>query len=198
MVCVGTGPSDMAVGGHEEADTKMSVHLRHALNTGSRTILVTTRDTDIVVILTGLFHALTTDFEGIDIWIGFGSRKDFRYYHVNTLYQEWGERRCRALPFFHAFSGSDTTSQFLGRAKSRTWQTWCAFPDVTAAFMITSEQPFIHLNTSSAMFSLIERFVCLLYDTSSAHSNVNDLRRDMFTTRGKPMESLPPSQVSIA
>ena len=44
---------------HEEADTRMVVHLRHALlMEGAITVLVRTADTDVVVILVGKFHDL--------------------------------------------------------------------------------------------------------------------------------------------
>ena len=40
---------------HEEADTRMLVHLQDALRDGATTCLVRTVDTDVVVILIGKF-----------------------------------------------------------------------------------------------------------------------------------------------
>ena len=45
---------------HEEADTRIMVHIRHALEQGAETVLVRTVDTDVVVILVGLFFDLVT------------------------------------------------------------------------------------------------------------------------------------------
>ena len=39
---------------HEEADTRIVVHLQHALKHGAKTDLVRTVDTDVIVILAGL------------------------------------------------------------------------------------------------------------------------------------------------
>ena len=46
---------------HEEADTRMLVHLQDALTTGSTTCLVRIVDTDVVIIIIGKFHALTAN-----------------------------------------------------------------------------------------------------------------------------------------
>ena len=43
---------------HEEADTRIVVHVLHALTHGAKNILVRTVDTDVVVILAGTFHDL--------------------------------------------------------------------------------------------------------------------------------------------
>ena len=43
---------------HEEADTRIVVHARHALETGAESILVRTVNTDIVVILVGKLYDL--------------------------------------------------------------------------------------------------------------------------------------------
>ena len=40
---------------HEEADTRIVVHIAHALEQGEKTIYVRTVDTDVVVILAGAF-----------------------------------------------------------------------------------------------------------------------------------------------
>ena len=49
---------DMPLNDHEEADTKIVLHLMNALKGGSSTCLVRTVDTDVVVILTGKLSKL--------------------------------------------------------------------------------------------------------------------------------------------
>ena len=44
---------------HEEADTRIVIHVLHALKQGAKTVQVRTVDTDIVVILAGKFHYIT-------------------------------------------------------------------------------------------------------------------------------------------
>ena len=45
---------------HEEADTRLFIHLLDALQNGCTNCLVRTVDTDVIVILIGKFHELIT------------------------------------------------------------------------------------------------------------------------------------------
>ena len=102
---------------HEEADARIMVHIQHALEHGAETVLVRTVDTDVVVIIVGLFFDLVTIQPSCDFWIAFGMGKNYRLYHINSICESLGEPRSRALPVFHAFPGCDTTSAFNGKGK---------------------------------------------------------------------------------
>ena len=60
---------------HEEADTRIMVHIRHALEHGAETVLVRTVDTDVVAILVGLFFDLVTIQPSSDFLIAFSMGK---------------------------------------------------------------------------------------------------------------------------
>ena len=87
-----------------------------------RTIKVRTADSDVIAILVGAFFDLTSTHPSADIWVALGTGKHFRFYSINTIYASIGESRARALPVFHTFSGSDTTSAFRGMDKKSAWQ----------------------------------------------------------------------------
>ena len=73
---------------HEEADTRIMVHIRHALEQGAETVLIRTVDTDVVVILICIFFDLVTIKPSSDFWIAFGMGKGyiyFRLYHINSI-----------------------------------------------------------------------------------------------------------------
>lgn len=108
-----------------------------------------------------------------------------------------GEQVARALPFFHAFTGCDTTSQFGGKGKKTTWKAWKSFPDVSCAFTYPALHPFSPL--SDDMFSIIERFTCIVYDNTTDQINVNDLKQQLFASGKhiKMMESLPPTKAAL-
>ncbi len=55
---------------HEEADTRIVVHMQQALQQGMRKIEVRTVDTDVVVILVGAFCALSGIQPLADLWDG--------------------------------------------------------------------------------------------------------------------------------
>ena len=107
---------------HEEADTRMVIHILHALEQGLKKIQVRTVDIDVIVILIGALFELTITQPFADIWIAFGIGKDLRFYSINGICATLGEPRSRALPVFHALTGCDTTSAFKGKGKKSAWQ----------------------------------------------------------------------------
>lgn len=102
---------------HEEADTRVCLHIADALQNGVQRIVVRTVDTDIVVILLGVFGQLLDNYPYIDMWVAFGMGQNFREIHINSVFKTLGKDSCMALPGFHAFTGCDTTSQFQGKGK---------------------------------------------------------------------------------
>ena len=57
---------------HEEEDSKIMVHLIHALEEGKQLFQVRTVDTDVVIILIGNFHELNLKYQLHDVSIIFG------------------------------------------------------------------------------------------------------------------------------
>ena len=182
---------------HEEADTRIVVHIQHALQQGMKTIEVRTVDTDVVVILVGVFYDLHAIQPLADIWIAFGVGKNYRFLTVNAISHTLGEPKSRALPVFHALSGCDTTSAFKGKGKKSAWLAWQAFEEVTATFEHLSLHPFEDLNADSSHFATIERFIVILYDRTSPLSLVNDEREELFCKRSRSVERLPPTKDAL-
>ena len=83
---------DMQANDHEEADTKIVLHLLNALQTGSSSCLVRTVDTDVIVILTGKLSKLRDICPTVNIWVAFGTGKHYTYYHINKLLPFLGKR----------------------------------------------------------------------------------------------------------
>ena len=119
---------------HEEADTRMLVHLLDTIANGATTCLVRTVDTVVIVILAGKLHVLLEQHPGSDIWVAFGTRKHLRYVHINSVCSTLRKEKCIALPAFHSFTGCDTTSEFFGREKKSAWEAWKSFPGITEAY----------------------------------------------------------------
>jgi hypothetical protein len=180
---------------HEEADTRMCIHVQDALEKGAKTILVRTVDTDVIVILVGILPQLLILHPGADIWVAFGMGKHFQYYNINTICQNLGDPKNRALPVFYALTGSATTSQFYGKGKKSAWEAWKSYPEVTAAFLFVTVNPFEPLELDSPTFQQLERFTCVIYDKTSQVGSVNDLRQELFSKRTTSMDSIPPTQV---
>ena len=86
------------------------------MNSGYKDAIIRTVVTDVVVLAVAYFQ----DLENIgNLWIAFGTGKDFRYIPVHELARSIGPDTANGLPFFHALSDCDTTShsQFANHGK---------------------------------------------------------------------------------
>ncbi len=177
---------------HEEGDTRILLHLQDALATGSTTCLVRTVDTDVVVIIIGKFHSLLIKHPAADIWIAFGTGKNFSYMHINAICQALAKEKFMSLPIFHCFTGCDTTS-----VKKSAWETWNAYLEVTEIFMYMSTHPHMSLTKESQHFQNLERFTVVLYDRASSLESVDEARKELFCQKNRTMESIPPTQDAL-
>ena len=97
-------------------------------------LFVRTVDTDVLVILIGLFHDMIASYPSATIWIGLGMGKYVQYISLNSTHTFLGPKTSRALPMSHSFTGCDTTSCFFGKGKKSAWEAWKSFPDMTETF----------------------------------------------------------------
>ena len=182
---------------HEKADTRIVVHVRHALERGAESVLVRTVDTDVVVILVGKFHDLLAYNQLSKVWVAFGMGRHFSVININEICSSLGESETRALPVFHAFTGCDCTSQFCGIGKKTAWRAWELNSEVTPALEDIASHPFQKLTVSSENFQKLERFTIKMYDKSSPLDSVNDTRLMLFSKRNRDLDNIPPTQVHI-
>lgn len=175
---------------HEEADTRIFLHVADAVQKGYRKSYVRTVDTDVVVLAIATFNQIKPD----ELWIALGTGSNFRYIPIHELISSIDSRICVALPVFHALTGCDTVSSFGGRGKKTAWSTWKSFPAVTKAF---EDLLLIEGEISKSTMSLLERFVVLLYDRTSDVMEVNEARKQLFTQKSRSLENLPPTQAAL-
>ena len=147
-------------------------------------------------ILIGKFHELITLCEEVNIWIAFGTGKNFTYYHINAIYEDLGREKSLALPVFHSFTGCDTTSAFFRKGKKTAWEAWKSYDAVTSAFSSIALHPFTEVNVPER-FQLLEQFTVILYDKTNNLQSVDEATRVFFCQKGKTMERLPPTQNAL-
>ena len=122
MVSIGTERS-MTDCNHEEADTRIVVHVVHAIQGPNvSSVLVRTVDTDVVVILVGKLNLFRDINPGVNLWVAFRMGRNFSLISINSIGDFLGEARSVFLPVFHALTGCDTTSTFYGKGKKSAWQ----------------------------------------------------------------------------
>lgn len=110
---------------HEEADTRILLHVKYAAESGHRKISITAVDTDVVVLAVSFFH---------ELWIEFCVGRKKRWLPVHEYAASLGRIVCSGLRFWFAFTGCDTVSAFCGKGKKTCWNIWKSFPEVNECF----------------------------------------------------------------
>ena len=160
----------------KEADTRMTNHIRQ-LPSGTN-VAVRTVNTDVVAIALGCFHLL----QDKRIWVDSGvqSKNNLTYISINQLFDPLGEPLCKALPFYHAFTGCDYTSSFNRKGKIKPFKLFEKNSELQETFPNLSHSEGI----SDDIKSIIESFVCQMYGRKKINS-VNQARTEIFVTKYK-------------
>ena len=125
---------------HEEADTRVFLHLKHAVLQGHKVVFIRTVDTDLVVLAISVFDSLK-ELGLPELYIRYGVGKQRRDIPIQDVCYQLGPRECQALGMFHANSGSDFSSFKRGIGKKTAWSAWKAMPEMTDAFIKATEMP---------------------------------------------------------
>lgn len=192
------GPGDEMVGEfkQEEADTRIVVHILHALNSSCSSIIVKTSDSDIVVILIGHYGQFHEISEDCQIHVLYGTGKNKRILSIGSMSNALGPARSIALPLFVALTGCDTTSGFKGRSKGICFKAWKRSPpELTDVFCDLLKQPFQTFSEDSSIFKALENFFVNIYGGKSGP--INELRRTIFCEKSKNVEFMPPTQNAL-
>ena len=111
---------------HEEADTRLFLHVIDASNRGYKKII-----TVVVVIALHHFFTLCHDKLWVEIWVG----QHRRWLPIHIYAAILKEEICRALPFWFTVTGCGTVSMFAGRGKKTSWKVWQLYPEATETFL---------------------------------------------------------------
>ena len=151
---------------HEEADSCMLLHVSHAAHCGHHTILIRTVDIYVVVLAVSVTHSLGSECE---LQLAFGTGKYFCYLSAHKISNALGPEKSRTLPMFHALTGCDTVSSFVG--KTTAWNIWNVLPELTDVLLQLSSTP---CDIPEDVIPIIERFVILLYDRTNTLRKLNN------------------------
>ena len=139
----------------EEADTKLCLHARHALNSADReTVIVRNHsgDVDINVILI----AKTIDTPERVI-LDFNKGKYRKLLWLSDIDMTDDEKKC--LIGFHAFTGSDYTSAFFRKGKAICWKVLRSNSKFLQTFVTLGDE----WMPSESLMNSLEEFVCYLF-----------------------------------
>ena len=176
---------------HEEADSRMMVHVTDAFHRGYKKIQIRSVDTDVVVLAVSTVSELGG---GLELWVAFGTGKDFRLIAAHEIAESLGPMRCYALPMFHSLTGCDTTSYFQHIGKRTAWKIWKLSDMLTTALCSLRKDP---KNLQDNILQTVERFVILLYDRTSSVECIDAARKDLFVRKGRQLSLLPPTKAAL-
>ena len=80
---------------HEEADTRILLHVKDAAATGHRNVAIRTVDTDVLILAVSYFHELNIN----ELWVEFGVGRNRRWLPVHEYAASLGRRVCDGLRF---------------------------------------------------------------------------------------------------
>ena len=177
----------------EEADQRV---VRHVLNVAKcgiwHDIVVKTSDTDVFILLLAFFPYIK-EVSDSEIYCIYGA--EAKYYHIISIVETLNISVLKALPFFHAFSGCDTTSSFYKQSKVAMWDLWMKYPfyeQLTKVFQVLSTQP---SEISSPQIDEIEKFLKYVYYTSFEVDSLDIQRMRQFEyNAAASLQSIPPSR----
>ena len=174
---------------HEEADTRIILHVLHCAKQGYKRISIRTVDTDIVVLAVGHVQSLNVD----ELWVDFGVRNHRRYIAAHALANILNEK-AKALMLFHAITGCDTVSGFRGRGKKTAWTAWLSYPEVTETFLTLLSTP---VEIDESILEKIQRFIVVMYSKTCSLTSVNEARRELFTQCSRTIDNIPPTKNAL-
>ena len=89
------------------------MHVNEIAQRGHSNVMVRTVDTDVVII--AIAHFLDSGLQ--ELWIAFGTGKNFRYVPIQEIVATLGPEMYVAISYFHAFTGCDAVSFFARYGK---------------------------------------------------------------------------------
>ena len=110
-----------------EANTRMLLHVKDAMNCGFKSVMLRTVGTNVVVLAIAHFQGLPNIEQ---LGIAFGTGEDFRYIQIHEIAYALCPQMAKGLLFFHAFTSCDVAPYFTNRGNKSAWKTWLAWPEI--------------------------------------------------------------------
>ena len=183
---------------HLEADTKIFLHLAHAVHEGYKVAYVRTIDSDVIVLAVRFFRNTWPRAVLGRLWFW---KIMQRHSHPQHLCSTWAIEVAGFAPISRSHRlwymiSHDTTSHFLGCGKKTAWQAWTCYPDLTETLIDLTQDPTL-LTLAYIHMQRLERFVVLMYNRNYSAARVNDARVHLFTRGMRSLEKLPPTQAAL-
>lgn len=164
-------------GYHEEADTRIVLHCVHS---NAKFLVVSSQDTDVLL----LFIAHFDKMQCKQLWMRMGSSKKPRHIPIHTVRESLRGQvpNIENVLSFHAITGCDTISYFVGHGKKTSWKAFLEQPAPLDGIGLGE--------LTETTIQSAEKFIFCVYDTNDV--SCNDARATLFSRCQGP-EALPPT-----
>ena len=139
----------------------------HAINCNYPYIVVTSRDTDVLVLLASQFKRI----DCLELWMKAGTSKDPKNIPVHNVVTSFSPKVIKSLMPFHTLAGCDTTSFISRHTKKSIWNIFLLKYDLIKNLGKD--------NFHDSDFENIEMFFCILYGMPS-ETSINEDRMKSF------------------
>ena len=187
--------SRVSTSDHEEADSRMILHLFDAAIDGHPKAFLRTVDSDVVTLCIHHFPDLK-NAGMIELWIGFGKGKSYKDIPIHSVSTLLGQDGCKTILFFHAYTGCDLTSCMCGIGKKTAWAAWERYPEITEVMINLTNDP-KSIDEDPTLMAALEKWTVMMYSKSCNKLTVNEARQSMFTHNLKSLDNIPPTQAAL-
>ena len=165
---------------HEEADTRLVLHALYSTN---ETVVVSSRDTDVLVLLVAHYPLAKCK----KLWMVSGTSGRHRYIPIDAVYNKLPPTSAPCLLTFHALTGCDTTSYFANHTKKSAWKIFNDNHQLLCDVGIGEL-------TRETVIS-VEKFVCRVYNIRE--TDAVDSARYLMFSKTKKTEHIPPTSDAL-
>ena len=183
----------------EEADNCIVCHISDMISKGHSKIVVHTVDSDVVVILLGFMSEFMTDNPIVEITVDFKTSSGSKHISINSIYSNLGSDICSGFPFFHSFTGADSTCSFFKQSKKDWFGKWLDFPmkeELNEKLHILSK--YLKKDIVDDCHLLIQQFVVYIYLRKFDSIDLDESRYQMFVNSSpNDFRTLSPSKDAL-
>ena len=169
---------------HEEADTRLLLHAKHASDHGFSVVAIKSPDTDVFLLMV----AMEQNFSA-DLYFVTGNQNHSRIISLKKVCDKVGSEICNSIIGFHTFTGCDSVSSFHGKGKRKAWKVLSDNTKSKEAFEILGNE----VDPTDETCEMLMEYVCALYGHKDITS-VNEVRYSMFRLGNFSDECLPPTE----
>lgn len=167
----------------EEADVRIIPHARHAVENGTKRVVIISNDTDVVILALHYWSLLKA--HGLqEMWIRAGVGNTTRYIPLHVLGEKLGSDTSKILVALHHLTGCDSTSKFGTKAAALKADPVHYLSDFGK-----------ELNCIN--FILVEEFLVNVYKSGTSCRTMDELRYYLYHHSKKTILELPPTSRSV-